>query len=63
MPCLPALKALELTIDGQKHLFVAPIGDRDPMEVTLGEWMSAPAVTGAVMMDWFMKRRHDEGKE
>ena len=57
MACIPKLKALELTISGKKHFLVAPIGDRDPWEVTLGEWMGAPALSGALMMDWFMDVR------
>lgn len=57
MACIPAIKTLELTLDGKKHFLAAPIGDRDPMEVTLGEWMGAPALSGALMMDWFMDAR------
>lgn len=40
---------LTLEIDGRKFTYSALSGDRDPMEMTLAEWRSAPLLTALAM--------------
>lgn len=49
---------LVMTIDGQRHVFAARVpAGKDPMELTLGEWMAAPAASGVALFDDFLSRR------
>lgn len=57
MDKLPEVKAIALNVNGHRHVLAAPIGERDPMEVTLGEWLAAPALSGVALFNDFMNRR------
>jgi hypothetical protein len=56
---LPSVTVITLEIDGRKHTFAAPIGDRDPMEVTLGEWMACPLLSADAMVDQLFREHRD----
>ena len=47
---LLGINVLTLFIEGKVHTFAAPIGNRDPMEMTLGEWRSAPLLSANAML-------------
>lgn len=45
---------LVMTIDGQRHVFAAPVpAGQDPMEMTLGEWNRCYALSAAALTDDF----------
>lgn len=43
------IRTLTLEIGGRKFTYSALVGDRDPMEMTLAEWRSAPLLTAMAM--------------
>jgi len=54
------IQTLTLTIgfDGEERTFTyaALVGDKDPMEMTLGEWMGYPALSATAMFKSMMSR-------
>lgn len=57
MPIKPNTQ-LALTVNGQRHFYAAHIpAGKDPMEMTLGEWMAAPAWSGNALLNDFLARR------
>ena len=57
-----AVSVLALTLNGQRHIFAAPIpAGKDPMEMTLGEWMAAPALSAVALCNDFFARPLSEG--
>jgi hypothetical protein len=49
---------LVMEIDGVRYVYVAPVPEgKDPMEMTLGEWKRAAALSGAGLFDDFLSRR------
>lgn len=52
------IKKLVLTIDGKRFVFAVPVAaGQDPMEMTLGQWMAAPAFSATALFNDFMERR------
>lgn len=56
---LPAIKVLTLEVDGRRHIMAAPIGDRDPMDVTLGEWLACPLLSADAMIQQLFSDNRD----
>lgn len=56
------VRVLTLTLNGQRHVFAAPmVPGKDPMEMTLGEWMAAPALSASALCnDFFGCRSLDQ---
>lgn len=55
-------RKLVLTLDGKRIVFAAPVPrGKDPMEMTLGEWMAAPALSSVALFNDFLERRPDHG--
>lgn len=50
------IQVLTLEIGGKTFTYAAPVGDRDPMGMTLGEWRSAPLLTADALLDRFVSR-------
>ncbi|HEX5934223.1 MAG TPA: hypothetical protein VFY63_08655 [Pseudorhizobium sp.] len=55
------IRVLEFELGGRLHLFAAPIGDRDPMEVSLGEWQAWPELSALAMLDRLLADRDRKG--
>ena len=51
MEQLTTFRTLTLEIDGRRFTYAAPMGDKDPMEMTLGEWRAYPYLTSIAMLD------------
>lgn len=51
------VRVLTLTIDGKRLTFAAFVGARDPMEMTLGEWRSAPVLSAAALLNGLLASR------
>jgi hypothetical protein len=53
---------LVLTIDGKRLVFAAMVPrGKTPDEMTLGEWMAAPALSAAALCEDFFHRASKEG--
>lgn len=48
---------LTVHLNGRNLTYAAPIGDKDPMEMTLGEWKSYPYLTSIAMLDLIPSNR------
>lgn len=54
----PQIGKLILTIDGRRLVFAAPlVPGKDPMEMTLGEWMRAPVLSANALLNDLLERR------
>jgi len=49
--------SLTLTINGRTTVYAAVVGERDPMEMTLGEWQHAPVLSACALFDHFLASR------
>lgn len=48
---LESVGVLTVEFDGRKSVFATRLRGRDPLEMTLSEWMAEPAVSASVMLD------------
>lgn len=51
--------SLTLTINGRAVVYAALVGERDPMEMTLGEWQHAPVLSACALFDHFLSSRRE----
>ena len=44
-------RVMTMEIEGRTFVYAALVGDRDAMEMTLGEWRAAPLLSASAMLD------------
>ncbi|PDT47284.1 hypothetical protein CO661_13970 [Sinorhizobium fredii] len=56
-------RTLTLEINGRKFVYSTLVGDRDPMEMTLSEWRSAPLLTAMAMAPLSLPEHAEDRKD